>query len=134
MHNGDQSVVSGEYYEGPFLPPETLAKYEDIQKGLVDRIFNYAESEQKHRRLVQEKLADNAIFTTRSNFYVHCLACVCITLMYIAMLLIGGYALYLGYVKTAITILAGPIIRVLYAMTHMTNKSSSDKPKNRKDK
>ena len=124
----DHSIVRGEYFEGPFPPPEILAQYEELYPGLVDRIFRYAESEQTQRHRIQDKQVDTEGFDVRSHFWAHCLTSVCITSMYITLLAAGCYALYLGHIKTALAIFAAPIARVMVAMTLMFRKERNSTP------
>lgn len=43
------TVERQEYFSGPLPPPETLAAYEQIDRGLADRIVRMAETEQDRR-------------------------------------------------------------------------------------
>jgi uncharacterized membrane protein len=124
VESDGRSIVRGKYYEGPFPEPEVLAKYEEIQPGLIDRIFRYAESEQTQRHQIQNKRVDAEGFDIRSHFGAHCLTSICITSMYIALLATGCYAMHHGHLKTALAILAAPIVRVMVAMTHMVRKKT----------
>jgi len=122
-NNRDVLIHDEYFFAGPFPPPEILAKYEELSPGLVDRIFRYAELEQIQRHQIQNKQVDTGNFDVRSHFLAYCLVTVCITLMYIAMLAAGCYALHLGYLKTALAILAFPIARVMVSMTFMVRRN-----------
>jgi len=123
VHRNGHPIVRGEYYEGPFPHPDDLAKFESLQPGLVDRIFAYAETEQAQRHRVQNELVAAEGFDVRSGFWAHCLTSVLVTLMYVALLIAGCYALHLGHTKTALTIFSAPIARVMVSMTHMVRKN-----------
>jgi uncharacterized membrane protein len=125
VQSDSHSIVRGEYFEGPFPPPEILAQYEELQPGLVDRIFRYAETEQAQRHRIQAKQTDTDGFDVRSHFWAHCLTSICVTTMYLALLAAGSYALYLGHIKTALAILASPVVRVMLAMKQMFRKGRS---------
>lgn len=40
-------------YVGPIPPPETLAKHEELQTGLAERIVSMAEIQSEHRRQLE---------------------------------------------------------------------------------
>jgi len=60
-HNSHLTLI-----QGPLPPPDILAKYEHIQKGLVDRIVSMAEKESAHRHEV-DKLCLNKAFSQQSR-------------------------------------------------------------------
>ena len=122
-------VIQSQFFKGPFPPPETLARYEAAQSGLIDRIFRYAELEQSHRHDIQKMQAITDGFDVRSNFWVHIIVTICITLMYITMIAAGCYSLSLGYIKTALTILAFPVGRAAVSLTLMARRTSESSRK-----
>lgn len=120
-------AVRHEFFQGPFPPPQVLAQYEEIQPGLVDRIFKYAEEEQSHRHELQRNRASTENFDVRSGFWAHAITNLCVTTMFIALLVAGSFALYLGNVKTALAILALPIGRLVIAMIQMRRGGAAEK-------
>lgn len=56
QHQRTLVVSAGVSFVGPLPPPEMLAKYEEVQPGLVDRIVSMAEREQAHRHVQEASL------------------------------------------------------------------------------
>lgn len=118
-----------EFYAGPFPSPEMLRKYNEIDPGLVNRIFDYAERDQEHRHSIEREKVSIDRKEVTVSFLAHAITNACITAMFISLLLVGGYALSLGHTKTALAIFAVPIGRMVIAMTHMVRKEPDAKKK-----
>lgn len=58
-------VASG--YSGPLPPPDLLAKFDDIQSGLVDGIVRMAEQQAAHRQALEAKQVDAIIADQRTG-------------------------------------------------------------------
>lgn len=48
-------------YSSPLPPPEALAKYEQVQQGLVEKIIQMTESQANHRRELESRHLDAQI-------------------------------------------------------------------------
>lgn len=51
--------MTAKSWSGPVPPPEVVARYEEIQPGLADRMFRMAEKQSEHRQEM-EKISVNA--------------------------------------------------------------------------
>lgn len=49
------TVIAQQVYSSPLPPPEALAKYEQIQSGLVQKIIEMTEAQGNHRRELEKK-------------------------------------------------------------------------------
>lgn len=63
-------------WDGDYPPPSIIDGYENVQKGLADRIFKMAEADLAHGHFMERRLAD---YVTRGQFYGFMLATVSIT-------------------------------------------------------
>jgi len=52
-------------WQGPYPPPETLAKYGEIDPTLVNRLLKMAEDQGDHRRAIENKLVDSQVDSAR---------------------------------------------------------------------
>jgi uncharacterized membrane protein len=114
--------VHQEYYSGPFPHPEMLKQYEEIERGLVNRTFQYAENEQAARNYVAKANADNETRELIYSFWMHVITNLSITLLFAILCASGCYALYLGNTKTALGIFSVPVCGILIAMAKMPNR------------
>ncbi|MFZ2490734.1 MAG: DUF2335 domain-containing protein [Thermoanaerobaculia bacterium] len=48
--------IEGVVFRGPLPPPEILARYEQVQPGFANRIFEMAESNQRHRQSLEAQV------------------------------------------------------------------------------
>lgn len=54
-----KAVLHHQRYQGPIPPPEVLAKFDEIEPGIANRIIGMAEKDAEHVRKVREKSLDN---------------------------------------------------------------------------
>jgi len=58
-HSGRVSLtVSEQHFSGPVPPPESLAKYKEIDASIPDRIVTMAEAQQKENNAARNKVID----------------------------------------------------------------------------
>jgi uncharacterized membrane protein len=90
------SVHRQEAYYGPIPDPDSLAKYEQIQPGLTERIIKMAEDEAKHRRKNEERLIKNSIrMATTGTIFA-----------FVSVLLFGGIIIYAVYKESSVAALS----------------------------
>lgn len=56
-------------FQGPLPPPEILQKYDEIEKGLADRIVAMAERQSLHRQKLENKVVDSNIQNERTGMH-----------------------------------------------------------------
>lgn len=56
-------AVSQKKFAEPIPPPSMLGEYDDIHRGLADRIVSMAETQQNHRQLLEKQSVEAAIKT-----------------------------------------------------------------------
>jgi uncharacterized membrane protein len=59
-NNSETVRVAQLHYQGPLPPPEALARYEQIQIGLANRIVALAEQESQHRHEIDKTWLNKA--------------------------------------------------------------------------
>jgi uncharacterized membrane protein len=122
------TLLYRETFSAPFPPPDMLRQYDEIQPGLVERIFAYAEKDQEHFHFVQREKISVEKRKVSDMFWTHTITNICITILFLSLISVGTFSLYLGYNKTAIVIFTVPVIRLGIAMTRMIrNELSKDK-------
>lgn len=121
------NTFRGEFFSGPFPPPDMLERYEKAQPGLTDRIFNFAEAEQGHRHKAQMKQLSIEEYGTKAGFRSHLIASFFVTLMFVAVILAGCYALSKGHTKTSLAIFAVPLFRMAVPMLKTARPNSADR-------
>ncbi len=58
MNNNNSTQVQTLAFSGPIPHPGLLAKYEELQTGLAERIITMAEEQSKHRREMEARQLD----------------------------------------------------------------------------
>ena len=62
-------IAKYESFKGPLPPPHLLAKYDQIQKGLADRIISMAERQSAHRQELERKVISSNILNERTGMH-----------------------------------------------------------------
>jgi uncharacterized membrane protein len=62
---GQVVLATASAFQGPLPPPEVLAKYNEIDAGLVNRIVTMAEEQAKHRREIENFVTDKSLALSR---------------------------------------------------------------------
>ena len=78
-------------FAGPLPPPGLLKGYEDVCPGAADRIVRMAEDQGKHRRELEQKLAEASVEEMRRGFGEARLGQIFAFMIGIAFLLVGAY-------------------------------------------
>ena len=117
-------VVSGRFYSGPIPPASELAKYAEIDKGLIKWITTQSKELQKHQIEVDKKLVDNHLKRSgRGQMFAFCLG----VLGILASVVIA----YLGYPTQAVVFGSGTIVALVtvFLVGKARQKNSENKKK-----
>jgi uncharacterized membrane protein len=92
----NMAVQHQQAYSGPIPDPDSLARYEQIQPGLTERIMNMAEKEAEHRR-------ENDKLIVKSSIRM---ATIGILFAFFSVLLFGGIIVYAVYKESNVAALS----------------------------
>lgn len=114
-----QTVSKG--FSGPIPPPNILHEYNTIDAGLADRIVSMAETEQKHRQMIEEKALNAAIkVEARGQNYA---------LMIALVIIIGSvFLIYQGHEISGSVLAGGTLIGLASLFISGREKKSLHEP------
>lgn len=106
-----------QHFSGPVPPPHILGEYDQIQKGLAERIVVMAEKEQAHRHEIEEKALQASIGAEkRGQKYAYVLS---------LLILLGSIGLIYAGENIAGSLLAGSTL-VGLAYVFITGRKQED--------
>lgn len=104
-------VIRSEMFSGPIPPPESLARYEQIQPGSADRILKMAEKQQEHRMCLESKVIGSQVEQSkRGQLFGFIIVFVCVAVAIFFALHLGMTTFAASFLSVTMVVIVGLFI------------------------
>ena len=107
-------------YSGPLPPANEMAQYEKTCTGAADRIITMAEQQSEHRQKVEY---DTVRVANRRSI----LGGIFAFIIALASIILCGYYVHLGHLKTACAIFGGTLVSLVSVFIYGTNSNKKER-------